>query len=347
MITVLFCQLRKRTAALGAYSPFKRSYPLFLLYHTAAVQRQTFIKMSISIGEDTLSSWAKPPSESEQERCENAEKAICDALNNDEILSEKDILVFAHGSYKNNMYVKLDSDVDICVMLRDTFFADYPNEGTHETYGNFTSDFTYAEFKKMVEAALVNHFGREQVVRGDKAFDIHENTYRVDADVLPAFEYRRYTGRTNSDGAYHYHKGIEFRPDNGGSIINWPDQIYKNAVDKNSETGRRYKSVIRILKRLRGAMQEEGIKEANDIASYLIACMVWNVPNDYFGHDNHHDDVREVLAHTFNATLKQEDCDNWGEINELKYLFRDGIQPWTRQQAHSFLSAAWDYVGYK
>ena len=32
-----------------------------------------------------------------------------------------------------------------------------------------------------------------------------------------------------------------------------------------------------------------------------------------------------------------------GEINELKYLFRDG-QPWTMTQAHDFVSSVWDYL---
>lgn len=301
----------------------------------------------MSISEDQLATWAKPPSESEKERCENTEKAVCDALNNDEALAKRDIIVFAQGSYKNNMYVRLDSDVDICIMLRDTFFADYPNGHTHQDYGNTTSNFTYMEFKNLVEIALVNHFGENQVVRGNKAFDIHENTYRVDADVVPAFEHRRYTGSTNNDGTYHYHQGIEFRPDNGRRIINWPNQIYKNAIEKNNDTGRRYKAVIRILKQLRGKMQDDGIKEAEDIASYLIACLAWNVPKEGFNRASYEADVRYVLAHLFNNTRKFDECREWGEINELKYLFRDAVQPWTLAQAHNFISSAWDYIGFE
>ena len=297
--------------------------------------------------EDTFRSWAKAPSESERERCENAESVICDALNNDEVLAQKNILVFTQGSYKNNTYVKLDSDVDICIMLKDVFYADYPEGCSGDMYGHSDSDFTYKEFKNLVETALVNHFGSDQVTRGNKAFDIHANSYRVDADVVPAFEHRRYTGRTGAEGKQYYHKGIEFRPDDGGSIKNWPDQNYTNGATKTSSTGRRYKAVVRIFKRLRNKMQEVNIKEADDIASFLIESLVWNVPDDFFGHDNYSDDVREALAHTFNATMKQEKCNEWGEVNELKYLFRDAIRPWTREQAHKFLSTAWDYVGFK
>ena len=93
-------------------------------------------------------------------------------------------------------------------------------------------------------------------------------------------------------------------------------------------------------------MQEDKITAANDVASFLIECLVWNVPNEGFNHSLYREDVQYVLADTFNNTLSDELCKEWGEVNELKYMFRSGT-PWTRQQAHDFLSAAWDYIGFK
>ncbi|HEV2146526.1 MAG TPA: hypothetical protein VGR37_03835 [Longimicrobiaceae bacterium] len=58
------------------------------------------------------------------------------------------------------------------------------------------------------------------------------------------------------------------------------------------------------------------------------------------------DDMRWILAHLFNHTRSFSECDECGEVNELKYLFRTS-QPWTREQAHSFISAAWDYLGFE
>jgi hypothetical protein len=43
-----------------------------------------------------------------------------------------------------------------------------------------------------VQAALVRKFGLAGVHRGDKAFDIHANTYRVDADVVATFAHGQY-----------------------------------------------------------------------------------------------------------------------------------------------------------
>ena len=93
-------------------------------------------------------------------------------------------------------------------------------------------------------------------------------------------------------------------------------------------------------------MQEDKVSAANNIPSFLIECLVWNVPNEDFNNDLYTTDVRCVLAHTFNKTLDDDQCKEWGEVNELKYLFRSS-QHWTREQAHSFLSAAWDYLGFK
>ena len=184
------------------------------------------------------------------------------------------------------------------------------------------------------------------MLKGAIKHDIHATTYRVDADVVPCFEHRRYTGQRLCDGTYYYLSGTEFHPDSGGRVINWPQQHYENGIAKNEATGNRFKYITRVLKRLENEMLENGIAAAKSIPSYLIECLVWNVPNEGFGHDAYTDDVRYVLAHTFNETVNDEKCSEWGEVNELKYLFR-GNQPWTRQQAHNFLSAAWDYIGFE
>jgi len=62
-------------------------------------------------------------------------------------------------------------------------------------------------------------------------------------------------------------------------------------------------------------------------------------------HLTYTDMLRHVIADVYNKTVKDEDCSEWGEVNELKYLFRSQ-QHWTRQQANDFLVAAWKYMGY-
>lgn len=294
--------------------------------------------------EDTFTSWAKGPAKTEQEKCENAETAIRKAIDAHEKLSSMDITVLAQGSYRNRTNVRQDSDVDICVRLNSTFFPDYPNGKTKEDFGNTDGSITFAEYRNLVGEALADYFDPDSVTRGNKAFDVHANTYRIDADVVASLEHRRYTGNTDPDGDHLYHSGIGFSTDDGKLIYNWPDHNYTNGLNKHEATGRRFRKMIRILKRLRNEMREDGIAAADDIASCLIEALVWNVPNDSFGHDTYKKDVRAVLAHTFNNTLQFERCKEWGEVNELQYLFRAGKKPWTLEQAHGFLSAAWDYL---
>ncbi len=291
--------------------------------------------------EDTFQSWAKPPGQTEQDKCDNAVRAVQKAIEASKALRDHNVKALPQGSYHNRTNVRMDSDVDIRVVTTDSIFFDLPDGKTAADFGiNTPATYSFPEFKSDVAAALESHFGKNAVVPGRKAFDIHENTYRIDADAVPCFEYRRY----REDGSYL--KGASFIPDQGGRIINWPDQNYEHGVAKNDETGRRFKGVVRILKRLRNEMEEKNIAAAKPISSFLIECLVWNAPNEGFGHDTLNADIRWALAHLFNNTMKEESCKEWGEINELKYLFRSS-QRWNRGQAHSFVSAAWDYIGLK
>ena len=230
--------------------------------------------------------------------------------------------------------------MDVGILCHDTFFYDLPQNATADMFGIEAATYTYQRFKNEAEKALTDHFGGLSVHRGNKAFDIRENSYRVEADVAPFFAHRRYSKK----GVYS--EGVELRPDNDGRVINWPEQHYDNGVSKNTATRRRYKRVVRILKRLCIEMDNQGIAAAKPIPGFLVECLVWNVPNDHFGYSTYTVDVRKALAFLFNKTMSDEACSEWGEVSKLKYLF-PGSKPWKRSQAHDFLGAAWDYLGFE
>ena len=296
--------------------------------------------------EDVFRMWSKPSSETEQQKAANAESMIRAAIRDCDRFKGKDIEIFAQGSYRNNTNVRRESDVDITVRCNDVCYADLSGvAGLRDTdVGLSDATYTYRELKNDVEAALKEKFGKDGVTRGSKAFDVHPTSYRVDADVVAVFQHRRYYRAT--DGRIYYHLGSEFWPDTGGSIINWPQQHHENGVEKNKATGNRFKYITRVLKRLRNHMADQGIAAAKPIPSYLIECLVWNVPNSHFGHDDYVTDVRDALAHLFNDTMLQERCKEWGEVNELKYLFGPA-QPWTREKAFRFVDAAWDFLDFE
>jgi mRNA deadenylase 3'-5' endonuclease subunit Ccr4 len=140
-------------------------------------------------------------------------------------------------------------------------------------------------------------------------------------------------------------KGVELLTDKESSrVINWPEQHYQNGVVKNTHTGTRYKRIVRCLKSLSNEMVDAGVSTA-EVPSFLVECLGWNVPNDHFQHSSYTADVRAALAYLFNNTRSNDDCGEWGEVSELKYLFRS-FQKWTRSQAHQFISDAWDYIGF-
>src|SRR6266508_992839 len=284
--------------------------------------------------EDTFTTWSQGPSTTENTKCENAENVISSVLKTDDTLAELPVRVFPQGSYKARTNVRQDSDVDICVLSTHAFFYDLAPGLSPDPTSSFPSpSLSFPDFKNLVHTVLVEELGRDGVTRGDKAFDVHANTYRIDADVVPAFEYRYYFDATT------WRTGIAFLTDKGVKIVNYPDQAHKNGVAKHERTGRMYKRTIRILKRLRNKMQDENIAASKDIGSFLIESLVWNAPDDAFSHDTYNNIVRHVLAYAFNHTTKDEDCKDWLEVSNCKYLFRTS-QPWTRDQAHKFLSAA-------
>jgi len=272
---------------------------------------------------------------------------VREALGASPALQRHTLEVLAHGSYRNNTNVRAQSDVDICVRCLDVFYPDYNFAPglTNAQLGLVDASYPPATFKSDVEAALRAHFGWANVQRGNKVLVVRENTYRVSADVAPTFERRRYslTGERP-----WYQSGVLLFPDAGGQIENWPQQHYDNGVAKNEQTGRRFKAVVRIVKRLRDEMAERGFYPLGGNpapTSLLIESLVWNVPDEWFGRSTFTEDVRGVLAFLVVNTGDAAACAEWGEVSELKYLFR-GRPDWSRESALAFATACWVYLGF-
>jgi hypothetical protein len=302
-----------------------------------------------------FTTWAQPPGITERQKIERAEKAIGDAIAASAALRSHGTRAYTQGSYYNRTNVPRESDVDIRVVPNDVFFSDWElvdnaarsdagvREALDRQVGNFDHPYTYAEFKNDVEAALVAHFGRAGVKRGDKAFNIHENTYRVESDCLPAFDLRLY--ERDAYGRISYRTGIKFMSDKGVAIQNYPEQQHVNGVTKHEATGQRFKKMVRILKSLRNEMDDEAIATAKPIPSFLSECLVWNVPDHLFNRGTYYDDMRLVLASLSVDLADADKSDKWTEENGIKILFH-WSQPWTKSQAQQFVSAVWTYVGF-
>jgi len=292
--------------------------------------------------EDQFAAWAQSPSQTEAEKIEHAITAVRSALDKDDKLRSL-TKVFVQGSYRNRVNVRLDSDVDIGVLYTGgTVLPEYPTGKTGADFGLVDATYRYDEFKNDLHGALVRHFGSTKVTRGPKAFDIHENTYRVDADVVPLMVHRRY----GTDGSFVC--GTELRPDGGGRIVNWPERLfdkpewpsqhYESGNAKNSRTARSYRGGVRIFKKLRNRIDASGVGPAKPINGFFVECLVWNTPDACFVHNTWHEVVEAVLEHLAIYTSHISLCGNWTEVSGYKSLFNGDDNK--RAQAAAFIVAA-------
>jgi len=292
--------------------------------------------------DSSFSNWASPPGKTEADRIENSIRGVRRAIQSDVKLSST-TKVFLQGSYRNRVNVRSDSDVDIGVLYTGgTFIPEYPAGTNRETFGNLPGTYTQFEFKNDVEAALVREFGRAAVTRGNKAIDVEENTYRVDADVVPVFESRHYS----TDGRYLC--GVNLRTDKAESIMNWPeklfdtghwpDQHYENGLAKNDRTSRRYRGQVRIIKKLRFLMADEDITVAKEVEGFLVECMVYNSPDQALFLDSWHARTVATLSYLVEKTSDESQCGDWREVSGLKWLFK--TEPGKRERAYRFVHAA-------
>ncbi len=286
---------------------------------------------------DTLSGYTQPVSGSENTTIQNVLSMVRDAVNSCVALRGLDIEVFLQGSYANNTNVRLNSDVDINVCLKSTFYYHLPEGRTKENYNISDSSTRFTDYKDAVEKAMVDKFGRENVKRKNKCIHIKENTYHHDADVVPTFEYRDYGywGVNNS--------GVKFLSDDNKSIINYPKQQVANSTDKNEVTHRRFKRTVRIFKRIRYQMKDNHVELNPNISSFLIESLLWNVPSSLYDEDDLNTRVKDILGYLF---LKAKGpMKDWNEESNLLPLFSNE-RKWTLEDVKQFVMQVFKYLGY-
>ncbi len=303
--------------------------------------------MSPQDWERKFNAWSQGPGSTEDEKCENAERMVRDAIRSHSAFKNRNVRIFTQGSYRNRTNVRMDSDVDVCVLCMDTFVPDYSHvpDIDNNTLGFTNADYTFEDLKKDVYDALVVKFGKRSITPGDKAFDIKENTYRVAADVVPTFEGRLYYRDVNNNLKYHSGTVLECSKDRR-MIKNWPQQHYDNGVYKHNKTARKFKKKARCLKNLSNEMQENGFVIAEKMASFLLESLVYNCTDEAFNHITHYEDMKEVVRYLYNKTRTDDESKDMIEVNGIKYLFHVS-QAWERESVNKFLLEAWQYVGFK
>jgi len=291
--------------------------------------------------EETLTRWTKPPSDTEKSKLENSERMVKEAINEDEKLKTKSIEIFGQGSYANNTNVRVNSDIDINVRYTDGFFYDLPKNTTKSDFGlNTPSSYSYSEFKDDITQALINKFGENRVNRDDKCITIQGNSYIVETDVVPTWNFRRY----KEDKSYIL--GARFNTDKGKKITNYPKQHISNGIKKNTNTSRKFKRLTRLHRKLRYKMLNDDINVNTNITSFLLECLVWNIPNSIFNdYDTWNDRLKQSIIYLYQNTKEKKDCSEWGEVSELLYLFVG--RKWSHTDVNEYMQQLWNYLEYK
>lgn len=290
--------------------------------------------------ETKLAGWTGPSSTTEQDKQDRTERMIRDAINAHPAFQTLSRKVYAKGSYANNTNVRSDSDVDVAVECTNLFYYDNtsPDLGTAITpYSGEWSD--PQTLRNELIAALRAKFGSDVDTSGSTAIQVQSSSSRVEADVVPCFEYRYYY----SDSSWV--EGARVYKTDGTHVENYSALQLKNGRNKNNRTNQNYKKTVRILKRLENAMVASGAHR--EVPSFFIECLAYNCPDSVFMASTWKATVEGVLAHIYNELDGAEptnDNDRWLEVNDTKFLFHSS-QKWTRKDARDFAHAGWNYLG--
>lgn len=289
--------------------------------------------------EETLASWTGPSSTTEQDKQERSERMIKNAIAGWAGFRDARISVYAKGSYPNNTNVRTDSDVDIAVQCHDAIYWEEEKKGVHVNHTPYAGPWTPTALRSEVEKALRAAFGSQVDASGSIAIKIHSSTARVDADVVPCFDYHYYFALGgHREGTRIFTKSLK-------PFENFPAQHLTNGRRKNARTSSRFKQAVRIMKRVENAMVTKGIHR--EVQSFFVESLVYNCPDSIFGRFTWTDRVRDLLGQIWEHTQGdvEPEADRLLEVNECKYLFGPQ-QPWSRTDARDFAKASWNYLGY-
>lgn len=232
------------------------------------------------------------------------------------LYNSRNIKLFIQGSYANNTNVRTESDVDVAVIQEEIFQTIYREGVTHKDYKFAIAPTPSKLFKDEVQECLENKFGRD-VERKNKSIKVNGNTYRKDADAVPCMRYRDYR-QDYLNNTSNYIGGIVIESDEGERIINYPEQHIYNGKKKNNETNHYYKKMVRIIKKMRYLMEEYSYTSAQNVSSFGLESLLWNIPNSIF---TKYSTYRYVFEEIVNYIYNNVNClYDYKEANGIKPL---------------------------
>ncbi len=247
--------------------------------------------------------------------------------------------LYLQGSYRNSTNIRGDSDVDVVIQLNSTnstnsIFYSNLSEDQKRILGITPASYNWEDFRSDVLTKLRKYYGSDQVDEGNKSLKVKASSGRLPADVVVCTQYRGY----NSVSDYDYAEGMTFwTMSDARQIINFPKLHYENGVQKNQGTYELYKPIVRMLKNMRTSLVDSGSIESDLAPSYLLECMLYNVPGNKFSGN-----FQEAFCDIVNW-LNEVSFDSFICQNKRLSLFGSTPEQWSQEKASLLVSSLIDY----
>ena len=303
----------------------------------------------MAISETQLRTWSQAP---ESDSIKHTHEEIRDALNNSSVLNTRkrefniNFEVYLQGSYKNSTNIRVDSDVDVVVQLNSTFRSDTSQLQLEEkslcdqVFPD--SNYPWNDFQNDVHSALSSYFGPTLVKRGDKSIKLTGRGNRIDADIVPCLQYRAwksFSHRNQND----FVEGMMFWTlRENREVVNFPKLHYENGNDKNGplRTNSMYKHLVRVIKNIKHELVERGMNPSVS-PSYFVECMIYNIPNNLFVHNDFQESLERILGYIL--CLNEYDSRQLVTGSEQQKLFGGALWQWQWRNASAFFQAVSRY----
>ena len=281
------------------------------------------------------SSWTVSGSDSTAQKTYTSIKAALEPIRADLKLN-----IYLQGSYANATNIRADSDVDVVAESDRTFRSNKTRLSAmaRQYYDSIYPAPTYHawELRRDIKNALVRYYGTPWVSDKDKCIRVAKRPGYVDADVVPAFQYRYFKSPDPSDVRWDWVEGIIIYPRSGGTIVNFPKEHIRNGQAKNKACGGRYKPTVRQVKRLRNRAVDEGRISKSESPGYLLECMTYNVPSSRFV-SNDSERLKNIVLHLkFAGKARFMSCDG------IHTLFGTDPGGFSVSQAQRVVDALWE-----
>ncbi len=258
------------------------------------------------------------------------------ALDNDATVYSHRPDVFLQGSYRNSTNIHGESDVDVLVMLSETYRPEYGSLTALERQrledASINASYQLSDFRRDVANAIRSAFPYHQVTEGGKSIKIPRTANNIPADVVPCLEYRLYQSSFGLLANPSYIPGIwlwDTKLNMG--VVSFPKRHYDNGVTRQAQTGDWYKATVRMFKNARCWLEDHHAMVTGTASSFQIECLLYNVPVNLFGTSCQGTFVN-VLNWLNKADMSQFTCQNG-----VQSLFGEGR--WTTDKARAYCNA--------